>query len=126
MKKTKSLVKTTLRSNALFSTICALALLTFSRPIAMAIGNIPSYLLILLGIGLLLFVGFILIVSEAKTINSQMVKAIIIMDISWVIGSLVLLFLPFQWFSSTGKIVIAIIAIAVGLLAYLQNKGLKS
>ena len=47
------------------------------------------------------------------------------MDISWVVGTVILLLLPFQWFTYAGKNIILAIALGVGLFAYLQFKGLQ-
>lgn len=118
-------LKAALRTNALFSFLCATSILLFTQQIADLIGQVHIYILVSLAIGLFSFVAMILFVSEKKTLNVQQAKIITTMDYSWVIGSIGLVLFGSQWFTSEGIVTILIVAMIVGVLAFFQFLGLK-
>ena len=118
-------LKNVLRFNALFSSLCALTLLFFAVPIAEFMGEVASWILILLAIGLLSFVVMILLISEKNSINKKQAKLITILDLGWVLVSILILLLSPQWFTSEGIAIVLIVATIVACLAYFQVLGLK-
>ena len=80
---------------------------------------------ILLAIGLLSFVVMILLISEKNSINKKQAKLITILDLGWVLVSILILLLSPQWFTSEGIAIVLIVATIVACLAYFQVLGLK-
>jgi hypothetical protein len=81
--------------------------------------------LVYIGLGLLPFALFTIWVSQQKKNYQKWVKLIIYMDLSWVIGScVILLFQPFT-INATGNIIIGVVALIIGLFALLQKRGLS-
>jgi len=119
------ILKIALRTNAIFSFLCAVLILFFTSQIADLLGKVPIYMLISLAIALIGFVVMILYVSEKQKLSVKQAKIITIMDFSWVIGSIILVSLGSQWFSITGIIVILVVAAIVGMLALFQYLGIK-
>jgi hypothetical protein len=119
------ILKIALRTNAVFSFLCAVLILFFTSQIADLLGKVPIYMLISLAIALIGFVVMILYVSEKQKLSVKQAKIITIMDFSWVIGSIILVSLGSQWFSITGIIVILVVAAIVGMLALFQYLGIK-
>lgn len=78
------------------------------------------------GIFLILFSVFVLVSAFGKPISLNGVKTIIIMDASWVIASLVCIGIFYNSISNWGSFIIFGVALWVGLMAYLQQKFIKS
>ncbi|WP_353779100.1 hypothetical protein [Winogradskyella sp. 3972H.M.0a.05] len=109
--------------NAIFSGLSGVILVITSTYIAQLFkveNNTPFWII---GLALIFFSGTI--VYEIKRLKPSGVLSIIIQDIIWVIGSIVLLmFQPFE-ISKTGNAIIAIIAFIVLLMAIHQAVALK-
>lgn len=125
MKTRETKLKMTLKANALFSLISGLTLLIFSETIAFLMNLNSNLPLTIIGVGLLLFVMLILFVTYQKSINLKLVKSIIIQDILWVIGSIILLIAHPFGISLEGNIAILIVAIIVLYFAIKQRKYSK-
>ena len=119
-----NLLKKALRVNAIFSALCAIDLLLFSRPIANMMGGFDAIYLIFLGIGLVGFAALLLFVSERDTIDLRMAGFITFMDLGWVLGSVLLMIFGTAWLSTTGLVLIAGVAVVVAVCAYFQIKGI--
>ncbi|MCG8577526.1 MAG: hypothetical protein MI810_21780 [Flavobacteriales bacterium] len=121
----KALLKYTLLSNFCFSLMSGLSLVLFSDEIGTLIEVRLSGALVYIGLGLLPFALFTIWVSQQKKNYQKWVKLIIYMDLSWVIGScVILLFQPFT-INATGNIIIGVVALIIGLFALLQKRGLS-
>ncbi len=108
--------------NATFSTFCGVMSLMFQKNIENLFGLEPSNFFMILGILLLFFA--LTIVVEIKKQRALASLWIIIQDILWVIGSLLLLlFNPFN-ISLEGNVIITIVALVVLIMAIGQSKGL--
>lgn len=112
-----------LTANAIFSTLCAFILLIFTTWISdlFEIENQWSFLII--AFGLLIFVATIII--EIKQQREKAVYTIIIQDLLWVIGSIILLIIQPFGISEMGNIIIAVVAFVVLVFAILQYRGVK-
>ncbi len=122
---TNNLLKKALRANALFSALCAADLLLFSQDAAELMGSFAPLILIVLGIGLAVFAGSLLIVSESSNINVGLAKVITVMDIGWVVGSILLVVIASSWLSTTGIAIIGLVSVVVSICAYFQAKGIQ-
>ncbi|MBC7829264.1 MAG: hypothetical protein H7122_16065 [Chitinophagaceae bacterium] len=65
-------------------------------------------------------------VSKKQAANTKAVRFIIIIDVIWVLASIVAIVLLHSTITVIGTTAIAAIALWVAGMAYLQNKGLKT
>lgn len=105
-------------TNATFSTTSALIMLIFSTAITNLFGLEERLPFLVIGAGLLFFAGTILF--EVKRQRTRAVYWIIIQDVLWVLGSVVLLLLQPFGISMMGNILIATVALIVLIFAILQ------
>ena len=118
-----NILQKALTGNAVFSTLSALILLIFSTTMTDLFGLKEQFPFLIIGVVLLLFAGTI--VFEIKQQRKKPVYWIIIQDILWVLGSVVLLFLQPFGISTAGNILIAIVAFVVLVFAILQYQGIQ-
>lgn len=112
-----------LTANAVFSTLSALSLLIFTTRISVLFEIGEQWPFLIIGFGLLVFVATIII--EIKKQRKKAVYAIIIQDLLWVLGSIILLIIQPFGISKMGNILIAVVAFAVLIFAILQYKGIQ-
>jgi len=117
-------IKYALLANATFSTVSGLSLIFFKDQLATIMAVQKPGILLYIGIGLLLFAGFIVWLATRPVINKRLVKIIIIQDWLWVIGSLLILVFQIFGLSWVGYEMILGVAIVVGIFASLQQRYL--
>lgn len=120
-----SLLRMSLRANALFSAISGLALATGSYAIGPRIGVEPSWIVLAVGLGLLPFALDLFINSRRERIDLGKVKQAIAGDVLWVTGSIVVLTVDPTGLSTAGFVTIAAVAVVVAEFAFLQWVGLR-
>jgi hypothetical protein len=120
-----SLLRRTLRANGLFSGVSGLAFITASRPIALFLGLDGPFVLIVIGIGLLLYALALWFNAGHRPIDHSFVWVAIIADAAWVVGSLIILLT--DWFPLTpaGWWAVAIVADLVAIFAVVQFYSLR-
>lgn len=115
-----------LQSNALFSLLTGLAFIVASSPIARFLGeDIPALILFVVGVSLLPFGYAVYRVAAQPEIVSRHAGIITVMDITWVVGSYLLLILAWDAFSVAGRWLVGLQAEAVFTFAVLQFIGLR-
>ncbi len=115
-----------LQSNALFSLLTGLAFLVAVSPVARFLGeNISSAIVLAVGVSLLPFGYGVYRVAAQPEIVPRHAGIITVMDVTWVIGSYLLLALAWDAFSVTGRWLVALQAEAVFIFAVLQFIGLR-
>ncbi len=115
-----------LQSNALFSLLTGLAFIVAAGPIARFLGaNIPSAIVFAVGVSLLPFGYGVYRVAAQSEIPLRHAGSITVMDITWVIGSYLLLVLAWDVFSVAGRWFVALQAEAVFTFAVLQFIGMR-
>lgn len=119
-------LKNVLLLNGVSSGATALLLVFFPDAIATIFGTTSTLPFIGAGVFLLVFAGLVLNESRQHPLRAGMVKFIIVLDILWVIDSLVLVVFQLFDLSFLGYVLIAVVALWVALMAFLQQKGLKS
>jgi len=112
-----------LQANGLFSGVSGAAFIVAAKPLAAFLGGVAPTVLIVLGVGLLLYALGLFREASQRPINRQFVIAAIIMDGAWVLGSIVLLLTDWVSFSVAGKWAVAIVADIVAVFAILQYYG---
>jgi hypothetical protein len=117
------LLRKALIGNALFSTVSGLAIL-FAQGWVLRILGLPSSVnLLVLGAGLIVFAVTLVINARKQQVKKSDAWIAVCMDVAWVIGSYVLIFiLPF---STEGKWVVAVVAEAVLVFAVVQFVGIR-
>ncbi|MDN5210651.1 hypothetical protein QQ020_01290 [Fulvivirgaceae bacterium BMA12] len=121
--KSIHLLSTTLKVNASFSLLSGIVLIAFHQYwLAVFEINFPFYAI---GIGLLLFAWHVFRVANQKPISLKAAKQVIIMDVSWVVMSIIVLFAG-DGISVTGQWLIGIVAAFVADFAIFQMIGIKN
>ena len=115
-----------LQANALFSLVTGAAFVVASGSIARFIGaDIPGTLVFVVGLGLLPFGYMVYRLTAQTAVSSKAARTVTIMDISWVIGSILLLAIAWSLFTAAGRWFIGLQAEAVATFALLQMIGLR-
>ncbi len=113
--------------NAVFSLCTGLAAATLSSRIAQTLfaqnAEQQATVIMLLGIGLVLFAGRLLMLVESSTLTAAKVRAIAYADIIWVVLSGLLLLFGRGLFTGTGVTTLSLIALVVTICAAGQYKG---
>ena len=115
-----------LQSNALFSFITGLAFIVASGSIARFLGpNIPAAIVLAVGVSLLPFGYVVYRIAGQSQIVPRHAGIITVMDVSWVIGSYLVLALAWGAFGVAGRWFVVLQAEAVFTFAILQFIGLR-
>ncbi|MEP2935183.1 MAG: hypothetical protein ABJM06_05670 [Gilvibacter sp.] len=116
-------LKTFLRINSVFSLTTGVLMAHFSDQLLsfFAIEN-NLYLFDAIGINLIVFALFVWYVSIKQLQNEMLVKLISFLDILWVVGSAIIVVFGLFNLSKNGYILIGIVAVWIGFLAYNQLK----
>ena len=116
-----------LRINSIFSLFIGIVMTYFSDELLefFKIEN-KRYLLDVIGLNLIVFGLFVWYVSLKPLVQPALAKIISLLDIGWVVGSL--LIVAFQLFdlSKGGYILISLVAVWISFLAYKQLRGIKA
>ncbi len=116
---------TTMQINAITSGATGLGLIAAAAPIAGLFGVTQTMPFIATGIFLVLFSIYVFAVSKGKPVNPAGVRFVIIMDVLWVLASVIAIIALFPLISGIGSIAIGAVAVWVAGMAYLQSAGLK-
>ena len=117
-------LKKTLQLNSAFSLLCALALFIFSAPLAQIIGAVEPWMLHIVGAALVIWALDLLWVASKPLINQGLVKVIVVADVGWVLGTVVLLVGFEAMFTTEGVALLTAVALAVLAIALLQLRAL--
>ncbi|HAV78130.1 MAG TPA: hypothetical protein DCX53_12345 [Anaerolineae bacterium] len=120
-----SLLRIALYGNSIFSFASGLAFVLFSEAIASFLGISASWIIFVIGAGLLLYGYQLYSSSKSEPVNMAFANIAVYADLVWVLGSAILIFTNLVNFTSPGKWGIAIIADIVLVFAILQYVGLR-
>lgn len=115
------LLRFSLRGNALFSTLCAVACIADAAPLAAALRAPDAAWIAALGVGLLAFAAAVLALSLAPRIPTVPALAVVAADVLWVVATVP--FLAFGAPSDAGFWLALGVAEVVMLFAVLQGLG---
>ncbi|GJM36297.1 MAG: hypothetical protein DHS20C18_52980 [Saprospiraceae bacterium] len=118
-------LRLTLKANATFSALCGLLILLFYNKLAAFMQVSATSILIVIGVGLLLFETFLWWVATRPHINRTLVKSIIIQDWLWVIGTVIICVFQAFGISTGGYWLMVAIGGLVGTFAILQSMFLR-
>jgi hypothetical protein len=116
----KHKLKVYLTVNSIFSAKSGIIMLIFSNGLNIIFGINNSYVFPIIGLNLILFSAFVWFVYRKHLTNRLLVHIISGLDVLWVIGSLLIIFLKLFDLSKTGYIIIGIVGIWIGFLGYMQ------
>ena len=119
-----SSIRRPLLANATFSALSGLIMIAYCNSLGSLLGEIQSMDLLLLGLGLVAFASYLLFVTYRKPLEKRKVIAIIIMDLLWVIGSVLLLWLRPIALTETGQQLIILIAAIVACFTLWQYRAI--
>ncbi|MBD0259430.1 MAG: hypothetical protein ICV83_27230 [Cytophagales bacterium] len=118
-------LKNVLLVNAISSGATGALLMLFPAPIARLFGVEATAPFVAVGLFLLVFAAAVGYEALQKTPRTHRVQGIIILDVSWVVGSLVAVGLLFSTLSLLGNVAILAVAGWVAGMAFLQTKALR-
>jgi hypothetical protein len=114
-----------LLGNAIFTALSGLACLAWPRPLAVWLGIEEPLILSVLGVILLLSAAGLAWIALRAPHERRMVQAIFILDVVWVVVSVVALLAGWPPLTATGKWIIAGVAEIVAVFALLEYIGLR-
>jgi pimeloyl-ACP methyl ester carboxylesterase len=110
-------------ANAVFSALSGVLLTLGGRRTAALLGPHPLVSLWPMGVALLLFAAYVSVVARKSEPDVGATQAIIISDVLWVFGSMVLIL--FGPLSAGGNAAVAVVALIVLSFAMLQSAGIQ-
>ena len=119
-------LKNVLLINGVSSGATGLLLVLFPSAIANLFGVTGTLPFLGTGAFLLVFAGLVLHEARQNPLRVGMVRLIIVLDILWVIDSLAVVGLQLFGLSLMGYLLTGGVALWVALMAFLQQRGLKS
>ena len=125
MAKTESLLRKGLLANAAFSGLSGLILLLFSSPLTVLLGAVPRGALLVVGGVLLLYSVDLWRTSQATPMPRGRIVYFIVMDVLWVVGSVLLVWGVALSFTTAGRWVVLMVADVVAVFAIVQYVGLR-
>lgn len=116
----KQNLKKYLTINSLFSGVCGLTMILFTVSLNDFFQIKNEYIFPVVGVNLLIFSAFVWYVSAKHLSKTILVKVITILDVFWVLGSIVIVLFGFFDLSTKGYILITIVALWIAFLAQKQ------
>lgn len=123
MKPASDLLMRGLKLNAIFSAFSAVAMLLAANWVAEQLGLPGPANVYAVAIFLLFFAAQLGNIVRTQVIRAWEIVAIIIGDLLWVAGSVVLGTLYIQSFSTIGAVLVDVVALAVLIFAVMQIRG---
>jgi hypothetical protein len=118
-----SLLRNTLRADAVFCALAGVDLVLFSRSVADFLGVADGYGLAFLGVGLLGYAAYLFVASRREPLSFTEAWTFVAADFVWIAGSALLI--AFGPLSATGRWIVGIAAVAVLALAEAKMFGIK-
>ena len=117
-------LKNVLLINGISSGVTGLGLIVFASAVASVTGVNDPVIWYAVGIFLALFGIFVFTQAKAQPLSQSRIRLITVLDVSWVIGSLIVVTSPIE-LTIIGRIAIIAVALWVALMALLQFRGLR-
>lgn len=118
-------LSTTMQINAISSGATGIGLIVAAKPIAGLFGVTETWPFVAIGLFLVVFSIFVFAVSKGRPVNTANVRLVIILDVLWVIASVMAIIILYPMISGIGSLAIGAVAGWVAGMAYLQRAGLK-
>lgn len=111
-----------LKVNAIFSLTTGLFLIINPKLIASLLAIESADVMLVIGYGLLIFASTLYYVIKKELKNRKVIDSIIISDLVWVVGSLILVIFQPITISTVGNVLISVIAVIILSFALIQTK----
>lgn len=111
--------------NSLFSFICGLSMLILNDQLNTFFHISNPLIFNIIGLNLIFFSFIVIFTAISKPLKTLLIKIIIILDILWVIGSLIIVVFQLFELSGNGYFAIGLVGIFIAFLAYQQNRNLQ-
>jgi hypothetical protein len=118
-------LKKYLTINSAFSALSGMTMLLLSSRLNSLFGIDNEYIFPIIGANLLIFSVFVWYVSSKQLTNKLLVTTITVLDLLWVLGSVLIVALGIVDLSKLGNTIIIIVAIWIAFLAFKQFKNNK-
>ena len=113
------------RANGIFSEASGLFLLLASSTVAEMLGINAPWIVTVMGLGLVVYGGFLIYASMRGLVNAALGRIVVVLDLVWVAGAVLLLLGNLLDMTTAGRWFIAIIADIVLLFAIVQAIGVR-
>ena len=123
--ESNKLLRYALRGNAAFSAVSGVIAILAAAPIAAFMGLASPLILVIIGVGLLPFAFLVYKVSTMTAVKPLFVKEILVMDLLWIVGSMVILLVGWPALTANGRWLVAVLADSVAVFALLEFVGLR-
>ena len=120
-----TLLRTALRANAAFSGVSGLTLIVAAGWLIDLLGVTPAGALVFVGANLLVLCGALLWVAARRPMPRGLAWTAVVLDALWVVGSLVLLLTDLLPLTTSGRWIIALLALIVAGFGGAQWAGLR-
>lgn len=114
-----------LQANLVFSGLSGLLLAVGAGPLSHRLGVPAAWMLVVIGIGLLGFAWQLFQTAKQNPIELWQANAIFWLDVTWVIGSALLLFSGWVAFTTAGWWAVLLVADMVAIFAVLEYVGIR-
>ena len=119
------LLRYALTGNGLFSIASGVAFILTAEILAPLLGAIPPPFLMGTGVATIAYAGLLLTMARRDQIIRRMAVVTIVLDLAWIVASVVLIATDLVPLTATGKWGVAIVAAIVALFADLQIVGVR-
>ncbi|MBI1880412.1 MAG: hypothetical protein HYR94_19715 [Chloroflexi bacterium] len=120
-----TLLRRTLQTNGVFSGLSGIVLIAGATQLTSLLGLDTHLILIVVGVVCILYAASLFFNTTQKFVDPAFAWFAIIVDSTWVLGSLIILFTGWPALTSTGWWAVAIVADIVAVFAILQFVGLR-
>jgi hypothetical protein len=120
---TGSLLRNTLRADALFCAVGGVDLLAFSGKAGELLGVRQTGSLLVLGAGLIVYAAYLFAASRREPLSLNVAWALAMADLAWVAGSAALI--AVGPLSATGNWIVGAVGVVVLALAELKMLGIR-
>lgn len=119
------LLRRVLQANMIFSGLSGLLLAAAATPLSQWLGVSATWLLVVIGIGLIGFAGLLFQIARQSPLDLRQANLIFWLDVAWVVGSALLLFTGWVSFTNAGWWAVLLVADVVALFAILEFVGIR-
>ena len=119
------LLRASLLGNALFSGISGVLMLVAGPVLDDWLGTNAPWAIQVLGISLILYAVWLVLSVQDPSVDPRNVKAAIVLDAAWVVGSVLLLVTNWVSLTTQGQWTVAIVADLVAAFAVIQYYALR-
>lgn len=119
------LLRGVLQANMIFSGLSGLLLAVDAAPLSRWLGVPASWILVVIGIGLIGFAGLLYLIARQRPLDLRQANVIFWLDVAWVVGSALLLVTGWAPLTTAGWWTVLLVADAVALFAILEFVGIR-